>query len=52
MQRPTTIILMALGLAAIVAVDRLKTIRSGWCGNFTRRGQPARFQRYLDRRRR
>ena len=47
MQRPTTIILMALGLAAIVAVDRLKTIRSGWYGNFTRRGQPARFQRYL-----
>ncbi len=51
MQRPTTIILMALGLAAVVRRRPLENnserpgSRLVW--HFMRRGQPARFQRYL-----
>ncbi len=51
MQRPTTIILLGLGLAAFVAVDLVRTIRSGRArGKFagvTRKAQPAWLRRYL-----
>jgi hypothetical protein len=51
MHRSDTIILLALGLAAFVTFDLMRTIRSGRAhgkyGIIRQKGQPNRFRRYV-----
>jgi uncharacterized BrkB/YihY/UPF0761 family membrane protein len=51
MQRAHTVVLLALGLAAVQAVQLVRALRTGRTrsrfGTITRKGQPRRFWRYV-----